>query len=332
MNEDLERRGVTSTTQLFRRGEFMFERFYTQTPAMAECLCLAKNAAKSELAVLITGESGTGKNLLAQAIHNESRRKKGPFIIINTSALSESLLESELFGHEKGAFTGADKQRKGQFELANDGTLVLDEIGDMSLRIQPKILHAVEYKQFQRLGAEKVTNTNARIISLTNHRLEEVVRRSSFRKDLLFRLREITIIIPPLRERLGDLPLLCQIIRNEELRKNGKASPEISDEANQLMAEYDWPGNVRELRSVLRRAFVLCMGKTVGAEHLQLTPGEFEPDTDEFEGDADLSLAAVEKRHILQVLRVAKGNKRQAADFLKVHRSTLDRKLAEYDV
>jgi transcriptional regulator with PAS, ATPase and Fis domain len=301
---------------------------------MANCLKLAKKAASSNLSILITGESGTGKNLLAQAIHNHSSRSKGKFVIVNTTALNDSLVESELFGHEKGAFTGAEKQRQGLFESANEGTLVLDEIGDMSLSLQPKLLHTVEYRHFKRLGGTEDIMTSARIISITNRNLDRLVKENGFREDLLFRLRDITINIPPLRERPDDLSLLCMVIRNEEVSKSIKKIPEISEEAIKKMADYHWPGNVREMRSVLRKAFVICDSEKIEPEHIELAS---EPEQAPAKASSPepassqlLSLYEVEKAHILRVLKMADSNKTKAAQILKIHRKTLERKIAQY--
>ncbi len=330
----MDEQDALTTTSLYRRGEFIFAGMVTRSPRMEECLRLARNAAGSDLSVLITGESGTGKNLLAQAIHNASARSKGPYVSVNMSALSPSLLESELFGHERGAFTGADKQRRGHFELASDGTLVLDEIGDMSLEAQPKILHAVEYKQFLRLGGERHLRTDVRIVSLTNHDLDELVAGKRFRMDLLYRLREITIELPPLRERVEDIPILCKIMLPEIKRRENKPELTLSERAVEALQRYNWPGNLREFKSLLRRSVVLCPGNLVEPEHLgfeSASQAEGIPDA-AIDLEGDCSLAAAEKRQIRKVLNATGWNKTRSATLLGISRSTLDRKLAQYEI
>ena len=318
-----------SASSLYKRGNFVFEEFLTQVPAMADCLRLARSACKCDLSVLITGESGVGKNLLAQAIHNASARAKGPFVAINMSSLSEQLVQSELFGHEKGAFTGADKQHKGKFELADAGTLVLDEIGDMSLAAQPKILHAVEYKHFHRVGGETTIRSDARIISVTNRDLDELVGSQRFRSDLLYRLRDITIEIPPLRERRADIGIIAARLLGQYKESLRGRTPGFSEEARSALQAYDWPGNVRELKAAVRRAVVLAMGETIAPEHLGLgaeSPAE-EPTASDPAQDRILSLAELEREHILRTLGALDNNKRQTAKALGISRSTLDRKL-----
>ncbi len=321
----------TSSTRMYRRGSFEFEDFKTRVKRMEDCLRLAEGAAHTDLSILITGESGTGKNLLAQAIHNASPRASGPFVTVNTSALSESLLESELFGHEKGAFTGADKRRHGQFELATGGTLVLDEIGDMSLTAQPKILHAVEYKQFQRLGGEELLHTDVRIIAITNYDLDELAAGNRFRPELLYRLREMVVELPPLRERGGDIPLLVDTVLHECRSNLGLPVGEIGDAAMDRLMRYTWPGNIRELKSVIRRAVVLSRGQPIGPEHLGLNMMK-SAETAPLGNEDDFLLTSVERAHILRVVAYTGGNKRQAAKLLGIARTTLDRKLDQYDI
>lgn len=266
MNHDLKR----SSTQVYRTGGMAFRNFHTQSPKMNECLTLAERAAETDFAILITGESGTGKTLLAQAIHNASKRHRNPFVCINMSALSEGVLESELFGHEKGAFTGAARQRIGHFEKADGGTLLLDEIADMSLAAQPKILHAVEYKQFQRVGGETMIHADVRILSCTHCDLATLAESRYFRHDLLYRLQELVIRVPPLRERLEDLPELCVVLLAESERAAGLPPMRMSREALLRMGGYGWPGNIRELKSVVRRAGMVAGGGVIRAEHLGL--------------------------------------------------------------
>lgn len=322
----------TSSTRMYRKGDVSFESFSTRSPKMLQCLRLAENVARADLSILITGESGTGKNLLAQAIHNASARAENAFITVNTSALSETLLESELFGHEKGAFTGATRLRHGQFELARAGTLVLDEIADMSLTAQPKILHAVEYKQFSRVGGEDMLHTDVRIIAITNHDLEDLAQSKRFRPELLYRLREVVIDVPALRERTEDIPHLCSLILEECQQRLGTAIAGISSAAMEALRLYPWPGNIRELKSVIRRGAVLSAGEQIELEHLGLPDIEAEapsaPLNTDLSLEDDLTLSSAQQRHVLSVLELTEGNKRQAARHLGIARTTLDRILA----
>lgn len=316
-----------SASSLYKDGRFIFDRFFTQSQRMADCLRLAKNAVKCDLAVLIVGESGTGKNLLAQAIHNASARKAKSFVALNMSSLSDTLIQSELFGHERGAFTGADKQHKGKFEIADGGTLVLDEIGDMSMPAQPKILHAVEYKHFHRVGGETMIESDVRLISMTNKNLDELVAQEQFRLDLLYRLREIEIVIPPLRERVEDIPLLADLFRQDYGQSMNRRVGKFSKDAFDIMRRHNWPGNLRELKSVVRRSVVLSMGEPIGEKHLGLS---VEAPEMPYDADDPLTLAEVEHRHIVKTLQMFGGNKRQVARILDISRTTLDRKLEKY--
>lgn len=318
-----------SASNLYRDGGFVFDCFFTASQKMADCLRLAKNASKCDLAVLIVGESGTGKNLLAQAIHNASARKDKPFVAVNMSSLSDTLLQSELFGHERGAFTGADRQHKGKFEAADQGTLVLDEIGDMSIEAQPKILHAVEYKQFHRVGGEATIESDVRLIAMTNQDVDELVAQQKFRLDLLYRLREIAIVIPPLRERVEDIPILSELLREHYAATMERKTGNFTEGALAAMGKYNWPGNLRELKSVVRRSIVLSMGEPIDVPHLGLPAKAPEMYTDT---DIPLTLAESERRHIEKMMNLLGGNKRQVAKTLDISRTTLDRKLDQYDI
>lgn len=318
-----------SASGLYKDGNFVFDQFFTQSAKMADCLRLARHAAKCDLAVMIVGESGTGKNLLAQAIHNASPRKDEAFVCVNMSSLSDTLIQSELFGHERGAFTGADKQHKGKFEAANGGTLVMDEIGDMSISAQPKILHAVEYQHFHRVGGEQIIESDARLISLTNRNVDELVESGRFRLDLLYRLREIEICIPPLRERIEDIPLIAEWFRAQYAADSRRTVGKFTQAAVHCMQSHDWPGNLREMKSVVRRSIVLAMGEPIDAHHLGLSKKEPDMYTDT---ETPLTLEEVERRHIIKTLSLLKGNKRQVARILNISRSTLDRKIGQYEI
>ena len=222
---------------------------------------MARTAAQNDLTVLIQGETGTGKEIIANAIHNASRRARKPFISLNCSAIPENLLESEFFGHEKGSFTGAIKRKIGKFELAHGGTLFLDEIGDMDLRLQAKILRAIQEKKIERIGSDNQIQIDVRIIAATNRDLRKMVFEGSFRKDLFYRLNVWNITIPPLRERKADIEILTTHLLKKICKKLGRRSITVSPEALSIMIRYDWPGNVRELENVLERIVLNSKGK-----------------------------------------------------------------------
>jgi len=315
-----------SASSVYQSGAFVFDLLVTKSPAMRECLRLAQGAAGNDFAVLVTGESGTGKNLIAQAIHNASGRKAGPYVVVNCGALTESLLESELFGHEKGAFTGADESRKGRFELADGGTLVLDEIGEMSLSAQARFLQAVEYKHFQRVGGQETVTADVRVIALTNRPPAELVAEKRLREDLYYRLREVHVQMPPLRERPEDISLLCQIFLTACRQKLKKEIKCVSKAAVGCLERYHWPGNTRELKAVIRTAALTAEHDEIWVEDLGL---RIEPGVPAAEiTDTDLSLYALERRHITRVLKLTKGNKRRTSEILGISRPTLDKKLS----
>ncbi len=326
------RESPTSTSAAYQSGAFVFDMFITTDAAMTQCLRLAQAAAGNDLAVLVTGETGTGKNLIAQAIHNESKRQKQECVVVNCSALSESLLEAELFGYEKGAFTGADSQRKGRFELADGGTLVLDEIGDMSPAAQTKILHAVEYKQFHRVGGQETVSTDARVIALTNRPLDKLVAEGSFRQDLLYRLKEIHIEIPPLRDRNDDIPALCQRFLSECRIKLGKELEGFTADAMKLIKSSPWRGNCRELKAAIRSAVMLATADTIGAEDLAKLAPAPKAGPEQQTAKESLSLKAAEKAQLIRALQSASGHKAKASEILGISRPTLNRKIDEHEI
>jgi len=309
------------------------EAFQTTDPAMCRCLSLARTAARTDLPVLILGESGTGKTLLARAIHNSSKRAGHPFVSFNAAALSDTLLDSQLFGHEKGAFTGADKRLKGKFELADGGTLFIDEIADLSQVAQAKILRAVEYGEFERLGGEKLQTADVRLISATHLPLGTFTRSERFRKDLFYRISGITLILPPLRERPADLRALVAAEITLASRQQGKEIVGLDKKAADALFAYDWPGNLRELKRIIHVAVAIAESDVIPVEAILFQPMEGTrpaPRMGEAKGpppDEDLQLRTVEQRHIRAVLARSGGNKRQAARTLGISRSTLDRKL-----
>src|SRR5881409_434402 len=285
----------------------------TSNEAMARCLQLAALAAKSEVPIVLLGETGTGKTLLAHAIHNSSARAGRPFIAFNASAISDTLLESQLFGHEKGAFTGAQQSVKGKFELADGGTLFLDEISEMSPLAQVKILRVLEYGEFERLGSERMLTSNARIICASNCSLRERVRRGKFREDLYQRLNGLTLLIPPLRERLEELPALIATELKVAALKEGKDIAAINPEAMEKLLHHEWRGNLRELSHTVRAMTLFCNGSVILPEHVVFPP-DLEPDRTASETGkpvsvlagnnndrnpgVDLSLASALKRHV----------------------------------
>lgn len=309
-----------------------------RSPDLERVRAEIRRAAPTQATVLIRGESGVGKELVARAIHRQSKRRDGPLVCLNCAALAPTLLESELFGHEKGAYTGATERKIGKFEAAHEGTLLLDEIGEMPSEMQAKFLRVLEGQPFERLGGNKPIQTNVRVIAATNRDLEEAVKRKEFRADLYFRLRVIEIDIPPLRSRLDDVPPLVEFFIEQLRQHAGRRLSGIEPDALELLAHHNWPGNVRELRNVLERAIVLGNRSTIGVEDLKLStlgnpsmePGEgsngrhidspFEP----------ISLSELEQRHIIDMLEHCGGNKTKAAQKLGIERSTLDRKLKRY--
>jgi two-component system response regulator HydG len=279
--------------------------------------------------VLLLGENGTGKNLIAQAIHNASGRREGPLVAVNCSAFPETLLESELFGHERGAFTGAERTRKGRFELADGGTLFLDEIAEMSRAAQAKILRTVEYKEFERVGGEETKRADVRIVASTNRDIGALVEEGIFRADLYYRLNEVAVHIPPLRERKNDIPLLVEHYLKECNRKYGKDLASIDAEAMERLLAHDWPGNVRELRAAVKRGAAVAQDESITLVDLDLEtrrlsgePADLDP--------AQWSLESVERRHIQRTLDIASGNKKETARLLGITRPTLDRKIRQY--
>jgi transcriptional regulator with PAS, ATPase and Fis domain len=306
------------------------EAFTSADPAMQRCLTLARHAAATDLPVLILGESGTGKTMLARALHNSSRRSGGPFVSFNAAALSDTLLDSQLFGHERGAFTGAQRSVKGRFELAHGGSLLIDEIADMSPSAQAKILRAVEHGEFQRLGAERIQTADVRLLSATCLPIRELVAAARFRKDLFYRIAGITIAIPPLRERPADLRALIASEIAHAAREEGRRVRGLDREAAARLLAYPWPGNLRELNRVIRAAVALSTGDVVTLDAIEPVLGALEvlaPSADAGAPDGDLRLDAAVRRHVLRVLERTGGRKRQAARWLGVSRATLERKL-----
>ena len=312
------------------------ERIVGNSPAMQEVYKTIGKVAKSDATVLVTGESGTGKELVAEALHYNSNRRAGPMVKVSCAALPETLLEAELFGHEKGSFTGAMTQRRGRFEMADKGTIFLDEIGEMSLQTQTKLLRVLQDRKIERLGSSLPIKVDLRIICATNKDLQKQVEQTKFRDDLFYRLNVINIHMPPLRERKEDIPALVEHFLAKH-RYSATAQPAaISEEALRRLMEYDWPGNVRELENVVERAVVLSRGQVITSRELPF--GDHEADGEEGHGDElptersffKKSVAQFEKDLIMKALRDAGGNRSKAAEMLGIYRRLLYAKIKEY--
>ncbi len=301
------------------------------SPPMQRVIELARRAAESEASVLLLGESGTGKELFARSIHQWSPRRALPFVVINCVALSETLLENELFGHEKGAFTGADCQQKGKIEMADGGTVFLDEIGDMPMTLQAKLLRVLQDHEFHRVGGTRLVRVNIRVIAATNKDLKQAVKAGGFREDLFFRLNVVTLTLPPLRERPEDIPQLAQFFLERHARDAKKPQLRLTDEALDAISRYPWPGNIRELDNAIARAAVLSPQESIGPEHLALSVSDGLPcsDAGEAAGYQDLPYHESMEEHsrhiILRALRRARGSQTKAAEHLKLQRTYLAR-------
>jgi DNA-binding NtrC family response regulator len=304
---------------------YRFENIITKSSKMQRMIELIKVVAKSNATVLITGESGTGKELVARAIHSQSHRQSKPFVAVSCAALPESLLESELFGHEKGSFTGAYARKKGKFEFANGGTLFLDEIGEMSANIQVHLLRVLEEKEFSRVGGNEPIKVDVRVVSATNKDLRKAIEKGEFREDLYYRLNVVPIELPPLRERKEDIPLLARHFLNKFALENKKEVSEFSPEATEFLLGYDWPGNVRELENAIERAAILAKDSLITIADLPQENMSLARST-----MPEKNLREVEKEHILDVLGETGGNYSEAARLLGITRMTLYKKAREY--
>jgi DNA-binding NtrC family response regulator len=294
------------------------------SPQMSKVLELVKSVADTDTTVLIRGESGTGKELIAQTVHANSRRRYFPIVPVNCGAVPESLLESELFGHEKGAFTGAQYRRKGKLEMADGGTLFLDEVGTISLQMQINLLRVLETKEFTRLGGARPVHVDFRVLCATNQDLEQLVKEGKFREDLYFRINVVSISLPPLRDRREDIPLLAQHLLAKYAQEMNRPFTGFDASAMDLLVRYDWPGNVRELANAIERALVVGRAPTVKADDLPVRVNER---TAPPVGD---SLADVEKAQIQSILERTQGNVTRAAEILKIDRVTLYNKIKKY--
>ncbi|MGA2667314.1 MAG: sigma-54 dependent transcriptional regulator [Ignavibacteria bacterium] len=295
-----------------------------ESKQMKKIFDLINTVAPTDTTVMIRGESGTGKELIAKAIHINSKRRYFPIVVVNCGALAESLLESELFGHEKGAFTGAQYKRKGKFEMAQGGTIFLDEIGSVSQKVQIELLRVIETKKFNRVGGNELISSDFRVIAATNESLEELVKEGKFREDLFYRLNVFTIFIPPLRERKEDISVLAYYFLNKLTSAMNKNIKSISPEAMNFMLNYSWPGNVRELENAIERAVVIGKSDTIKFEDLPFSVSQITDD------DSDKSLSAMEKKHIYKILVENEWNISRSAELLQIDRVTLYNKINKY--
>jgi two-component system response regulator HydG len=326
------RRLVVRTEQLSAQLEerFGFEGIIGQSPAIRRVVETCRQIAPTDATVLIEGESGTGKELVAKAIHNNSPRKQRNFVALNCAALSEGILESELFGHEKGAFTGAVSSRKGRFEHADGGTLFLDEVGDMPSPIQIKLLRVIEEGEIVRVGSNEPRHVDVRLISASNRDLAGLVKQGTFREDLFFRLKVVRIVLPPLRERREDIPLLTEHYIRRLAQEHGKPVTALTPEAQAVLSAYDWPGNVRELINTLETMVVLARGETLDLEDIpaEIRPGEATSDGGDLA--SGMSLQDAERVLIERTLRETEGNRQKTAEILGIGERTLYRKIKQY--
>ncbi len=311
---------------------FKYENIVGRNKEIKQIISVLESVAQTDTSVLITGESGTGKELAARAIHLNSSRKTGPFIAVNCSAFVESLIESELFGHEKGAFTGAIKTKIGKFELAQGGTLFLDEIGDLSIAVQTKLLRVLETREFERVGGNKTIKMDARIIAATNKNLSEEIAAKRFREDLFYRINVINIHLPPLRERMDDLPLLINHFIEKFNLKFNKNIKQFSSTAYELLMEYDWPGNIRELENVVEHCFVLCNNNIIDVDCLPKRLRNIQ-NKNNFTNNSNIqNIEEVEKELIISTLKRNMWNRTKTAKELNINPSTLWRKMKKYGI
>jgi len=332
-NKNLKSENEFLKKQLFEK--YKLSSFISHSQRMEEVLSVAVRAAESKATILITGENGTGKEVLAKSIHYISPRKDNPFIAVNIPALPETLLESELFGHEKGAFTGADKMKKGRFELADKGTIFLDEIGDIPLSIQVKLLRVLQEHQIERVGGTESIDIDVRIIAATNHNLENKIKDGSFREDLFYRLNIVGIHIPPLRERKEDILPLVDFFIHRYSMENSRSDIEMSKEAMDVLLKYNYPGNVRELENIIERAVVLTRNNILTTNDLPLTVKgmKYEDQLPELgKGTLSEQVEALEKRLIFDALTESNGNQTKAGKLLGITERNLRYKLQKYNI
>jgi DNA-binding NtrC family response regulator len=332
MRRCLEKRRLRQRNQMLknRLSDLRDGRLIGTSPAIRELESMLTRFADSDSTVLIHGESGTGKELIANLIHRSSQRFEEPFLIVDCTALKESLLESELFGHERGAFTGAVTKKHGIFEIADGGTVFLDEIGDLSPSLQVKLLRVVETKGFRRVGGTERINVDVRLIAATNRDLPEMVRKGEFREDLYYRINVVSILLPPLREHRDDIPLLVDHFLTE-LGHSGEDVRQFSQDALAALMQYDWPGNVRELRNLVERSMLLAEGNTIEVSDLPLSRSPLKSILDRYGKEKYPSLQKIEDAYIRWVLERTGGNRQLAAKILEIDRKTILRRIGASD-
>ena len=333
----VENKNLKSENELLKNQlceKYKLSTFVSHSPKMENVLSVALRAADSNATILITGENGTGKEVLARSIHCLSSRKEEPFFTVNIPALPESLLESELFGHEKYAFTGADKMKKGRFELADNATIFLDEIGDIPLTVQVKLLRVLQEHKFERIGSSKSIKVDVRIIAATNHDLEKKIKEKTFREDLFYRLNIVGIKIPPLRERKEDIIPLLEFFVKKYSKENNKSNIEISKEAVDLLLKYNYPGNIRELENIIERAVVLARTETITTDDLpsqlkdEMKYDNLQPESIKLNEQVEL----LEKKLIYDALIESNGNQTKAGSILGITERNLRYKLKKYNI
>lgn len=313
-------------------SKYGLENMIGESPPMQEVFETIRQVAPSRATVLIQGESGTGKELVAHALHRLSPRHQGPFVAVHCAALTPTLLESELFGHERGAFTGAVERRPGRFELADGGSIFLDEVGEIDPSVQVKILRVLEERRFERVGGRETLETDTRLIAATNRDLHRLVQEKKFRDDLFYRLHVVVINLPPLRERREDIPLLAGRFLEEFSRENRKPVEGLTPDAMDVLMRYDWPGNIRELKNVIERMVVLSRQNKLTVRDIPSAIREGAGDSSPARSFRELSLEDAEREHILKALEAHGGNRTRAARQLGISRRTLHRKLNQYGI
>ncbi len=329
-SRQIEAENVNLHEQLDQK--FGLENLIGQSPAMLQMFDIIRQVAPTRASVLITGETGTGKELVAHAVHNLSPRKAGPFVAVHAAALPTTLLESELFGHEKGAFTGAVERRAGRFEMADGGTIFLDEVGELEPAMQVKLLRVLEERQFERVGGNKTLEVDVRLVAATNRDLKKMVAEGKFRDDLFYRLSVVTVNLPPLRERRDDVPLLVTAFNRQYSQENNTPVREITQEAVNLLMAYDWPGNVRELRNAIEQMVVLARGDRLTVRDIPaaIRSGADLTKISVVRPGVTMTVEEAERQLIIQALKETDGNRTKAADKIGMSRRTLHRKLKEY--
>ncbi len=329
-SRQIEAENVNLHEQLDQK--FGLENLIGQSPAMLQMFDIIRQVAPTRASVLITGETGTGKELVAHAVHNLSPRKGGPFIAVHAAALPTTLLESELFGHEKGAFTGAVERRAGRFEMADGGTIFLDEVGELEPAMQVKLLRVLEERKFERVGGNKTIEVDVRLVAATNRDLKKMVAEGKFRDDLFYRLSVVTVGLPPLRERRDDVPLLVATFNRQYSEENNVPVREITQEAINLLMAYDWPGNVRELRNALEQMVVLARGDRLTVRDIPapIRTGADLTKISVVRPGVTMTVEEAERQLIVQALKETNGNRTKAADKIGMSRRTLHRKLKQY--